>query len=82
MYKISGSWSRYMLNFDFLKKGLGLASPPHFVYDFSWCSINWANFTDWLPLLLGILGKMWVLGIIIICFPVYDVINLKLTLAF
>ena len=24
-----------MLNFDFLEKGLGLASPTHFVYDFS-----------------------------------------------
>ena len=24
-----------MLNFDFLDKGLGIASPAHFVYDFS-----------------------------------------------
>ena len=24
-----------MLNFDFLKKGLGKVSPPHFVYGFS-----------------------------------------------
>ena len=24
-----------MLNFDFLKKGLGIVSPTHFVYDFS-----------------------------------------------
>ena len=24
-----------MLNFNFLERGLGLASPPHFVYDFS-----------------------------------------------
>ena len=24
-----------MLNFDFLEKGLGTVSPPHFVYDFS-----------------------------------------------
>ena len=24
-----------MLNFDFLKNGLRIASPPHFVYDFS-----------------------------------------------
>ena len=23
-----------MLNFDFLEMGLGIASPPHFVYDF------------------------------------------------
>ena len=27
--------SRDMLNFDFSEKGLGLVSPPHFVYDFS-----------------------------------------------
>ena len=24
-----------MLNFDFLEKGLGIVSQPHFVYDFS-----------------------------------------------
>ena len=24
-----------MLNFDFLEKGLGMVSPPHFVYNFS-----------------------------------------------
>ena len=24
-----------MLNFDFLKRGLGIVSPPHFVYNFS-----------------------------------------------
>ena len=24
-----------MLNFDFLANGLGIVSPPHFVYDFS-----------------------------------------------
>ena len=23
-----------MLNFDFLEKGLGIVSPPHFMYDF------------------------------------------------
>ena len=23
-----------MLNFDFLKKGMGMVPPPHFVYDF------------------------------------------------
>ena len=26
--------SRDMLNFDFLERGLGIASPSHFVYDF------------------------------------------------
>ena len=24
-----------MLNFDFLEKGVGLVSPPHFLYEFS-----------------------------------------------
>ena len=53
-------WSRDMLNFDFLQKGLGLVSPPHFRYDFSrkiflmLYSINWPNFTAWLFLLLEI----------------------------
>ena len=34
--KISDCWSIDMLNFDFLEKDLGLASPPapHFVYKF------------------------------------------------
>ena len=35
-----------MLNFDFLEKGLGMVSPPHFACDFSGkiflmlCSVN------------------------------------------
>ena len=39
-----------MLNFDFVEKGLGKASPPDFVYDFLTniflilYSINWPNF--------------------------------------
>ena len=62
-----------MLSFDFLKKGLGLASPPHCVYDFARkiflmiYSINWQTFIVWLPLLLEILGN---LCIVIICCPV------------
>ena len=35
LYKTLDYWSRNMLNFDFLEKGLGIAFPPHFVYDFS-----------------------------------------------
>ena len=46
-----------MLNFDFFWKGLGLVSPPHFLYDFSrkWflmlCSINpkTAGGLNWRP---------------------------------
>ena len=39
-----------MLDFDFLEKGLGILSPPHFGYDFSrnvfllLYSINWHIF--------------------------------------
>ena len=35
IYKTLEHCSRYMLNFDFLKKGLRIVSLPHFVYDFS-----------------------------------------------
>ena len=34
LYKTFRYWSRDMLNFDFLKKGLGIVSPPGFVYDY------------------------------------------------
>ena len=53
-----------MLNFSFSEKGLGLVSQPHFLFDFSrkmflmLHSINWPNFTVWLPLFLEILGNM------------------------
>ena len=59
-----------MLNFDFLEKGLGIASSPHFVYDFSrkffhmLYSINWPYLIAWLSLVLEILGSMC---IVIIC---------------
>ena len=35
LYKTLDYSSRDMLNFDFLEKGLGIVSPPHFVYDIS-----------------------------------------------
>ena len=53
-----------MLNFNFSEKGLGLAFPSHFVYDFArkmflmLYSINWPNLIVWLHLLLEILGSM------------------------
>ena len=53
-----------MLNIDFLEKGLGIVSPPHFVYDFlrkvflMLYSITWPNFIMWLYLLPEILGIM------------------------
>ena len=34
LYKVLDNWSRNMFSFDFLEKGLGKDSPPHFVYDF------------------------------------------------
>ena len=71
LYNILDYWSRDMLNFDFLEKWLGIASPPYFVCDFSrkmffmLYSINWPNFIAWLPLLLEIfvnirlLTRLW-----------------------
>ena len=50
LFKTLHYWSRDMLNFGFLDKGLGVVSPTHFVYDFSTkmflmlYSINWPNF--------------------------------------
>ena len=63
-------WSRDMRNFDFLEKGPGLFSPPHFMYEKMFAiamlySLNWPNFIVWLSLLLEILGNMC---ITIICF--------------
>ena len=34
-YRTLHYWSRDMLDFDFLEKDLGIASPPCFLYDFS-----------------------------------------------
>ena len=71
-FKGSHYWSRVMLNFGFLDKGLGIISLAHFVYDFltklflMLYSINWSNLIVWLPLLLEILGNMCI-GIAIIC---------------
>ena len=63
LYNILVCQSRDMLNFDFLWKVLGLAS-PHFEYDFlrkiflMLYSINWPNFIASLSLLLEILGNI------------------------
>ena len=64
LYEILGYWSRDMLDFHLSEKGLGLVSPPHFMYDFSkkmfliLHSINWPSFIVWLSLLLEIWGNM------------------------
>ena len=84
-YETLGYWSRDMLNFYFVEKGLGIVSPPHFMCGFSrkiflmLHSINWPNFIVWLPLLLDILGNMCN---VMVCFPVCDVINFKINLIF
>ena len=63
-------WSRDMINFDILDKGLRVVSPAHIVYDFSTkiflilYSINRPNFIVWLHLLLEILGNMC---IVVVC---------------
>ena len=85
MYKTLDYWPRDMFNFDFLEKGLGVVSRPHFVYDFSrkMCpmlhTFNLPNFIIWMPLLLEILGSMC---IVIVCLPDCDVINFEINLIF
>ena len=74
-----------MLNFDFSMKGLGLVSPIHFVNDFSrkifvmLYSINSPSLIVSLPLLMEISGYIC---IVIICYPVCDVINFEIYLSF
>ena len=64
LFKTLHYWSRDMLNFGILDKGLWIISPAHFVYDLStkmfliFYSINWSNLIVWSPLLLEILGSM------------------------
>ena len=78
-------WSGDMLNFVFLKRGLRIVSPPHFVYDVSrklflkLNSINWPSFIAWLPLLLEILVNRC---IAIVCWPGCDVIEFEIDLIF
>ena len=83
LYGTLDYWSRDMLNFDFWENGLGIVSPPHFVYEFSrrmfllLYSINWPNSIVWLSLLLEMLGNMC---IAINSFPGCDVINSEINL--
>ena len=66
MYQTLDYWSRDMINYNFSEKDLELVSPLYFVYDFSkktfllLHSINWPIFIVWLPLLLEILGNMFI----------------------
>ena len=81
LFTTSDHCSKYMLNFDFVEKGVGIVSTPHLVCDFSrkmfhlLYSINRPSFIVWLPLLLEILVNML---IEIVCFPGCDAINIKI----
>ena len=85
LFKTLPYWSRDMLNFDFLDKGLGIVFLPHFVYDFSTkmflmlYSINWPNFIAWLPLLLKMLCNMCTA---IVCQPGCGVMDFEINLIF
>ena len=74
-----------MLNFNFPEKGLGLVSPPYFVYNISRIMflmlyyINWPTFIVRIPLFLEILGNMC---ITIVCKPDCDVIQFEINLIF
>ena len=53
LYKTLDYWFSVTLNLNFLEKGLGVVSPPYFVYDFSrkrflmLHSNNWPNFSSY-----------------------------------
>ena len=74
-----------MLNFDFLRKALGIVSEAHFVYDFSGkmffmlYSVKCPNFIVCFPLLPEIMDNMFVA---IVCFSGDDVINFETNLIF
>ena len=72
LYKTLYYWSRDVLSFDVLEKGMGIVSLPHFVCDFSRLkflkshSIYWPDFIDWMYLLL----EMWLkMCIAFVCWP-------------
>ena len=79
-YKTLDYWSRDTLSFDFLEKGLGIVSPPHFVHDFSWKMF--LTLYDQLSLsacfyFFEILGNMCNA---IVCFPDCDAIDFEINL--
>ena len=66
-----------------ITKMSGTSLQPDFLHDF-WRKmfltlhfIKWPNFNTWLPILLEILGNK---GILIICCPVFNVINFEIYL--
>ena len=85
LYQALDYWSKDMLNFNFLEKGLGMFSPPHFVYGFSskifpiLYSINWTHFIVWFHLLFEILSSIFIANIY---FLDLDVIKFEFNLLF
>ena len=73
-------WKQKQAEMVVEKKGMGIVSPPHFVYDLArkmflmLYSINWPNFIIYLSLLLEILSNMC---IAIVCFPGCEMINFE-----
>ena len=71
-----------MLNFDFLEKGLGTVSGPHFMYDFSRkCFPCYILLTDQISLsdFLSFL-RYWAIWVLQLCFPRCDVIDFEINL--
>ena len=71
-----------MLNFNFLEKGLGLAFPPHFVYDFSQKKISRYILLTYQISSFGCLYFLDNICFAIVCFPICDVINFEINLSF
>ena len=75
-----------MLKFNFLKKSLKLDSPSYLLNDFLreilvifYLLTNQISLSGWLSLLIKISGNMW---IVIVCYPVYYVMNFETYLRF
>ena len=82
----SECWPKNMLKFNFLKKSLKLDSPSHLLNDFSreilfifYLLTHQISLSGWLSLLIKISGNMW---IVIVCYPVYYVMNFETYLRF
>ena len=68
-----------MLIFHFLEKGLGIVSPPYFVYDFLRKMLfDFIVLTNQISLILEILGNMCT---VFVCFPGRDMIKSEINQA-
>ena len=68
-----------MLHFGLLEKGLGIVSPPYFVYDFLRKMLfDFIVLTDQISLILEILGNMCA---VFVCFPGRDMIKSEINQA-